>query len=90
MACFTAHKVIPFQVNATCPNRVCDGNNEIYANKRQGAWFGLLHALYTDSLHIKGIRSNVVDATNSSSVHSVERLAPRNGSHEGRTGNLIV
>jgi hypothetical protein len=83
MACFTAHNVISFQVNTctTCPNWEGDGNNEINANKRQGAWFGHLHAFYTDPLHIKDTRSTGIDATNSSSVHLVERLTPRDDCH---------
>jgi hypothetical protein len=90
MACSIAHKVIPFQVNTTCPNRERDGNNKIYANQRQGAWFGLLRTICIDPVHIKGIRSTGVDATNSSSVRTAELLAPRDDSHEGRTGNLLV
>lgn len=62
MACSVAHNVIPFEVNTTCPNRERDGNNKIYANQRQGAWFGLLRIIYIDSVHIKGIRSTGVDA----------------------------
>jgi hypothetical protein len=51
---------------------------------------GLLPTIYIESVHIKDIRSTGVDATNTSSVRSVEVLAPRDDSHKGRTGNLLV